>query len=106
MRSWSAWAIALMRRHWLVSALLAAGLALRAATQVAYHPALIYVDSLKYLYGLYPGADPLGYKVLLSLILAVGEKELHLAWPGSLRTMLEDDLVGWIIQQWRAAHEG
>src|SRR6266849_3223919 len=40
------------------------------------------------------------------LILAVGEKELHLPWPGSLRTMLEDSLVGWIIQQWRAAHEG
>ena len=59
----SALASEVLRRHWLVSALLAAGLALRLLTQVAYHPALIYVDSLKYLYGVYPGADPLGYTV-------------------------------------------
>ena len=50
------------RRHWLVSALLAAGLVLRVLTQVGYRPALIYVDTLKYLYGASPGADPLGYR--------------------------------------------
>lgn len=62
-----------LRSHWLVSGLLAAGLALRVLAQVAYHPALIYVDTLKNLYGVYPGADPLGYRVLLKLILLVGD---------------------------------
>ena len=40
---------AAVRHHWLVSALLAAGLVLRVLALVAYHPALIYVDTLKYL---------------------------------------------------------
>lgn len=62
-----------LRSHWLVSGLLAAGLALRVLAQVAYHPALISIDTLKYLYGVYPGADPLGYRVLLKLILLVGD---------------------------------
>ncbi len=62
----------LLRRHWLITVLAAAGLLLRAATELAYQPALIYVDTLKYLYGASPGADPLGYKVVL---LAVGNLE-------------------------------
>ena len=66
-------AVLVLRRHWLVLALLAAGVMARAATQIAYHPALIYIDSLKYLYGEWPGADPLGYRVLLKLILTVGD---------------------------------
>jgi hypothetical protein len=65
-------ALALVRRHWLVSALLAAGLVLRVLAQVAYQPALIYVDSLKYLYGASPGSEPLGYTAILRVILAVG----------------------------------
>ena len=65
-------ALTTLRRHWLVSALIAAGLVLRVLTEVAYQPALIYVDTLKYLYGVYPGSDPLGYRVLLKIILAVG----------------------------------
>jgi hypothetical protein len=60
---------ALLRRHWLVCLLAAAGLLLRAASELAYRPALIYVDTLKYLYGSSPGADPLGYRAIL---LAVG----------------------------------
>ena len=62
-----------MRRHWLVSALLAAGLVLRVLAVVAYHPALIYVDTLKYLYGASPGSEPLGYTVLLRLMLLAGD---------------------------------
>ncbi len=62
-----------LRRHWLVSALLAAGLTLRVLTQLAYQPALIYVDTLKYLYGASPGADPLGYRYLLKIILIAGD---------------------------------
>jgi hypothetical protein len=72
-RRWLTRAAALLRRHWLVSVLLAAGLALRVAAVAAYHPALIYVDSLKYLYGASPGSEPLGYTALLRIILAVGD---------------------------------
>jgi hypothetical protein len=64
---------ALLRAHWQISLLLAAGLTLRALTQAAYHPALIYIDTPKYLYGEYPGSDPLGYRVVLKVILAVGD---------------------------------
>lgn len=62
----------LLRRHWLVTVLLAAGLVLRVLATVAYQPALIYVDTLKYLYGASPGSDPLGYMYILRAILAVG----------------------------------
>ena len=62
----------LLRRHWLVSVLLAAGLVLRVLAKVAYSPALIYVDTLKYLYGVYPGSDPLGYRALLKVVLPFG----------------------------------
>jgi hypothetical protein len=69
---WPDRAIATVGRHWLVSALLAAGLVLRLLSQIAYQPAIIYVDTLKYLYGASPGADPLGYRWLLKAILSVG----------------------------------
>jgi hypothetical protein len=72
-QAWRARAVVVLREHWLVSALLAAGLVLRVLTQVAYQPALIYVDTLKYLYGVYPGADPLGYRVLLKILLVAGD---------------------------------
>ncbi len=62
----------LLRRHWLVVVLLAAGLVLRVLATVAYRPALLYVDTLKYLYGASPGSDPLGYMYILRAILAVG----------------------------------
>jgi hypothetical protein len=68
-----AWAIAVLRRHWLFTALFAAGLVLRVLTMTAYHPALIYVDTLKYLYGASPGSEPLGYTVALKIVLAVGD---------------------------------
>jgi hypothetical protein len=64
--------VATVRRHWLVSVLLAGGLVLRMLSLVAYRPAIIYVDSLKYLYGASPGADPLGYQLPLKLILPFG----------------------------------
>jgi hypothetical protein len=62
-----------VRRHWLLSVLLAAGLVLRVLVMAAYHPALVYVDTLKYLYGASPGSEPLGYTVILKVILAVGD---------------------------------
>jgi hypothetical protein len=60
------------RRHWLMTALLVAGLVLRVIAQVTYRPALLYIDTLKYLYNAWPGTDPLGYKGVLKAILLVG----------------------------------
>jgi hypothetical protein len=71
-RQWPARLPGVLREHWLATALLAAGLALRVLAQFSFGPALIYIDSVKYLYGAWPGADPLGYDVPLKLILAVG----------------------------------
>jgi hypothetical protein len=64
--------IAVVRYHWLMSVLMAAGLALRVLAEIGYRPALIYVDSLKYLYGASPGSEPLGYKVPLKLLVPFG----------------------------------
>jgi len=64
--------LATLRLHWLIAVLLVAGLVLRVLALIAYQPALIYVDSLKYLYGASPSSDPLGYLVVLRPILLVG----------------------------------
>ncbi len=48
---------------------------LRVLAQVAYRPALIYIDSLRYLYHAH-GADPVGYRVLLRPLLLVGNLDL------------------------------
>jgi hypothetical protein len=56
---------ALARRHWPFAVLLAAGLALRLAAQLAYQPALVYIDSPRYLGADQRGLDPLGYSYLL-----------------------------------------
>jgi len=62
-----------VRSHWLFAILLAAGFALRLLAQLAYQPALLYIDSMRYLYNAYPGADPVGYKAPLKAMLAVGD---------------------------------
>jgi hypothetical protein len=62
-----------LRRHWPAVVLVAAGVALRALSLAAYHPAILYTDTLKYLYGAWQGADPLGYTAILKVILAVGD---------------------------------
>ncbi len=67
---------ALARQHWLFTALLAAGLVLRVLTQVAYRPALLYIDSTKYLLNAYPGDDPPGYQLALKPVLALGSLDL------------------------------
>ncbi len=61
-----------LRRHWLASLLGVAGIGLRVVAQISYHPALLYVDSVKYLYNAWPAADPLGYNAPLRGILAIG----------------------------------
>lgn len=69
-------AAGLARRHWLLTLLLAAGLALRVVTQIAYQPALLYTDSTKYLLGAYPGDDPPGYRIALQPLLAVANLDM------------------------------
>ncbi len=67
------WHAATLRRHWLAAALLLAGLILRLLSQLAYRPALLYIDTVKYLYNAWPGTDPVGYKVPLKFILFFGD---------------------------------
>lgn len=61
------------RRHWVFVVVVTVGLVLRALAEFAYRPALLYIDTMKYLYNAYPGADPVGYKAPLKAILAVGD---------------------------------
>jgi hypothetical protein len=70
--SWQSRAFATLRYHWLAAVLVVIGLVLRVITWMAYHPALLYIDSVKYLYHGWQGSDPLGYKVPLKIVLAVG----------------------------------
>ncbi len=63
-------ALALLRRHWLAAALLAAGAVMRLLVLLAYRPALFFVDSVRYLYNA-EGMDPVGYKGPLRAILFV-----------------------------------
>jgi hypothetical protein len=63
--------VALLRIHWLAALLLAGGLILRLLVQFSFSPAILYIDSVKYLYGAWPQADPLGYDAPLKLILLV-----------------------------------
>ncbi|MBO0787046.1 MAG: hypothetical protein J2P33_13350 [Actinobacteria bacterium] len=61
----------LIRHHWLAIVLLAAGLALRVLTALAYRPALFFTDTVRYLYNA-EGMDPVGYKGPLRVILLAG----------------------------------
>ena len=60
-----------LRKHWVLALLIAAGLVLRAVTQVAYQPALLFIDSKKYLFGTdfsataWGSYDPIGYTLLM-----------------------------------------
>ena len=68
---------ALLHRHWLFAAAFVAGAALRVMAQVAYRPALLFVDSWNYLTNvrnLDPRKlDPIGYPtMLLKPVLWVG----------------------------------
>ena len=67
----AAWT-AVLRQHWLATALVMLGVILRLMAQFAYRPALFYIDSVKYLYDS-QGNDPEGYKGPLRAVLAVGD---------------------------------
>ncbi len=60
-----------LRRNWLAVTLLLAGLILRVLAQIAYRPALFYIDSTRYLYHA-DGNDPVGYRLPLKIILFFG----------------------------------
>jgi hypothetical protein len=66
---------AVARRHWPALVLLAAGLVLRVAAELAYRPALFFVDSVRYLYDA-EGMDPVGYKGPLRALLFAGNFDL------------------------------
>src|SRR5690348_14747166 len=73
----------LLRRHWMIGLLLAAGLVLRVIAQYGYMPALLFIDSKKYLYGTsftdsnWGSYDPIGYALLiLRPVLMVGSLAL------------------------------
>jgi len=68
-----------LRKHWLLALLIAGGLVLRVVTQFAYEPALLFIDSKKYLFGTefstssWGSYDPIGYTLLmLKPVLVVG----------------------------------
>ena len=69
----------MVRRNWLLAILLAAGLVLRVVAQLAYRPALLFIDSIKYLFGAYAGNDPPGYELILKVFLRVGTLPLVVA---------------------------
>jgi len=60
-----------LRKHWVLALLIAAGLMLRVVTQLAYQPALLFIDSKKYLFGTdfsagaWGSFDPIGYTLLV-----------------------------------------
>ncbi|HEY1003721.1 MAG TPA: hypothetical protein VGD83_29180 [Streptosporangiaceae bacterium] len=60
-----------VRRHRFFLLVLTAGLVLRVLTQTAYRPALLYIDSVKYLEGSVATA-PQGYQALLRLLEPTG----------------------------------
>ncbi|MFC4002161.1 glycosyltransferase [Prauserella oleivorans] len=63
-------------RHWLLLLLLAGGVTLRVLTWLAYQPALLYIDTFRYLDNLGElrptDLNPLGYTVVLKILLQFG----------------------------------
>jgi len=63
--------IDVLRRHWLLALLLFAGIALRALAQIGYEPALLFIDSKKYIFGTtsdynaWGAYDPIGYTLFV-----------------------------------------
>jgi hypothetical protein len=60
-----------LRQHWVLAAVLTGGVALRALAQIGYQPALLYIDTNKYIFGTdfrvnhWGAFDPLGYTLLV-----------------------------------------
>ena len=60
-----------MRRHWVLALLMVAGFVLRVLARLGYQPALLFIDSDKYIFGSnftvnhWGKSDPLGYTLLV-----------------------------------------
>jgi hypothetical protein len=78
-RGWPSTSMTLVRANWPAVVLVAAGLVLRVLAQIAYRPAIFYIDTPRYFYNNPPGQDPLGYGGLLRAILAVGNLDVVVA---------------------------
>lgn len=67
----------LIRQHWLLSVFLTLGLALRVITQLAYQPAILYIDSFAYLNNMstlpLDNLHPVGYEIILWPLIALGK---------------------------------
>ena len=102
----------LVRRHWLFWLLLGGGLVLRAITQIAYEPALLFIDSKKYIFGtdftsnIWGSFDPLGYSLLVLrpvlmftdlAVVALVQHVLGMAMAGALYVlMLRRGVARWL----------
>ena len=62
-------------QDWLFAGLFCTGFALRVLAAVSYRPALFYIDTVRYLYDS-GGNDPVGYRLPLKVLLAVGNFDL------------------------------
>jgi hypothetical protein len=64
-------AVDLLRRHWVLALLLVVGVALRVLAQIGYEPALLFIDSKKYIFGTtsdyndWGSYDPIGYTLVV-----------------------------------------
>ncbi len=66
------WAVTdVLRQHWVLALVLTGGVALRVLAQIGYQPALLYIDTNKYIFGTdfrvnhFGAFDPLGYTLLV-----------------------------------------
>lgn len=66
-----------LRRNWLFAIFFGVGLVMRVLTQLAYRPALLYIDSFAYLNNLkslpFDNLHPVGYELILIPLLAIGK---------------------------------
>ncbi len=95
----------LVRHHWLLVVLVAAGVGLRAATMVAYRPALFFGDSFGYITAAFSGHAlgsgspamsnyrPSGYPVLLWLLTQPGRDLVQVVFVQHLAGLLVGVLI-------------
>jgi hypothetical protein len=97
----------LARRHWLLTVLLVAGLGLRVVTQFAYRPALLYIDSPKYLIDGLQKYDPQGYRILLAPLTKLGDLAVVAGFQHLLGLAMAVALyavaIRWNAPRWAAA---
>ena len=107
------WAVTdIVRKHWLFGLLLAAGLVLRVVAQLGYEPALLFIDSKKYIFGTdfnntdWGSFDPLGYTLLVLrpvlmvadlAVVAVAQHVIGMAMAAALYVlMLRRGVTRWL----------